>query len=362
MRRIVGYDVARAFAIAGMVVVNFKVAMGASERGPGWLQTAAGLLEGRAAATFVVLAGVGASLMTARARREGDLLALDSARKTIIRRALFLLVVGYLFVPVWPPDILHYYAFYLGIGAFLLAASDRALWGWALLSAALFSFLYWFAGYWDQLDPVDLTYDGFWTPVGLVRNLVFNGWHPILPWVAFYLGGMWLGRREMGDPRLRRRILVVAVLVAVAAEVVAAFNPIEYGVVVKAPDRLGVSTGLRALLSAEALPPGPVFLLAAGGTAIALVMLCVEAGLRRPDILPVRWAAVTGRMALTIYFAHVLVGMGTLEAMGKLGSEPLWFALASAGVFVAAAVLFAVVWGRYLGRGPVERLMRRLAG
>jgi uncharacterized membrane protein len=61
--RIIGYDVARALAIFGMVVVNFKVVMAASEADPGWLASLVGLLEGRAAATFVILAGVGLSLL-----------------------------------------------------------------------------------------------------------------------------------------------------------------------------------------------------------------------------------------------------------------------------------------------------------
>ena len=200
------------------------------------------------------------------------------ARRRLLRRAAFLLVAGYLFVLIWPADILHYYAFYIGIGAFLLAASDRALWLWALLAAALFSGLATFAGYWDQLDPIDLSYEGFWTPVGLVRNLLFNGWHPVMPWIGFYLVGMWLGRRDVRVAATRWRIIGVAALVAAAAEVVAAFNPIEFDIVVKGPSSLGLVAGNRALLAADPLPPGPVFLAAAGGTAVVLILLCVGAG------------------------------------------------------------------------------------
>ena len=70
----------------------------------------------------------------------------------------------------------------------------------------------------------------------------------------------------------------------------------------------------------------------------------------------------TGQLALTIYFAHVVVGMGTLESMGRLGSQTLVFALAAAGVFLLAAVVFAGLWRRRFRRGPVEWLMRKLAG
>lgn len=197
-RRIHGFDVARALAVGGMVVVNFKVVMGADDGDPSWLRTAAGLLDGRAAAMFVILAGVGASLMTARARAERDLRAVTSARDLLLRRALFLLVVGYLFIPIWPADILHYYALYIAIGALLLRAPSSVLWALAGAAAAGFVGLYLIADYWLELDVIHLAYDGFWTPVGLVRNLLFNGWHPVLPWVAFYLSGMWLGRQDVG--------------------------------------------------------------------------------------------------------------------------------------------------------------------
>jgi len=362
MTRIIGYDLARGVAIAGMVVVNFKVVMFSELRGADWLRTLTGLLDGRAAAMFVILAGVGASLMTARVRREGDLIGLAEARTRLLCRAVFLLIVGYLFVPIWPADILHYYAFYIGIGAFLLAASDRVLWLWGLLAVALFVGLYSFAGYWDQLDPIDLSYAGFWTPVGLVRNLLFNGWHPVLPWVGFYLLGMWLGRRDVRDAATRWRIIGVAAVLAAGAEVVAAFNPIVFDIVAKDSNTLGVVAGKEALLAAEPIPPGPIYLLAAGGTAVVVIMLFVGAGLRWSEARPVRWGTVTGEMALTIYFGHVLVGMGTLEAMGRLGSQTLVLSLAAAAVFMVVAVAFAVVWRRFHRRGPIEWLMRFLSG
>ncbi len=37
MQRIPGFDIARAFAVLGMVIVNFKVVMNAESNGPPWL-------------------------------------------------------------------------------------------------------------------------------------------------------------------------------------------------------------------------------------------------------------------------------------------------------------------------------------
>lgn len=59
--RLEGLDLARYFAFVGMVIVNFKITMGA-EGEIGVLNLLTTALEGRAAATFVVLAGIGLGL------------------------------------------------------------------------------------------------------------------------------------------------------------------------------------------------------------------------------------------------------------------------------------------------------------
>jgi uncharacterized protein len=61
-KRIIGIDVARAFAVIGMIIVNFRIVFG--EQGEGWLKGVAQLFDGKAAATFVVLAGIGLALMS----------------------------------------------------------------------------------------------------------------------------------------------------------------------------------------------------------------------------------------------------------------------------------------------------------
>ena len=60
--RIIGIDISRALAIIGMIIVNFKIVIG--EKGLSWVKLFACTIEGKAAATFVILAGVGLALMT----------------------------------------------------------------------------------------------------------------------------------------------------------------------------------------------------------------------------------------------------------------------------------------------------------
>ena len=59
--RIAGFDLARAFALLGMVCVNFRYLMDTDEYESIWLLRLSDWLDGRPAVTFVILAGIGLS-------------------------------------------------------------------------------------------------------------------------------------------------------------------------------------------------------------------------------------------------------------------------------------------------------------
>src|SRR5262249_48919426 len=123
--RIAGYDIARSFALLGMIVVHFSLVMTADRSSPGWLVSILGFLDGRAAATFVILAGVGVTLRSQRAAANADPHAIAHVQRTLICRGLFLLVVGFLNLRIWPGDILRVYGVSLLLAARLANASNR---------------------------------------------------------------------------------------------------------------------------------------------------------------------------------------------------------------------------------------------
>jgi len=352
--RIEGYDVARALAIFGMIVVNFKVVMGSSAAGPGWLVALAGLFEGRAAALFVMLAGVGLTLLSRRALLSGAAPDQRQARQRIVRRALVLLLAGLLLEPIWPADILHFYGLYLAVGAAMLFVSDR----WLLLAAGLlvagFVGLFGLFDYSAGWNWATLEYSGFWTARGLARSLLFNGFHPLFPWCAFLLFGMWLGRREVGDQRWRRRMLRGAILTLLLVEAGAALG------------RAALAAGLisplaGALFSRGPMPPTPFYVLSAGSSALIVLLLALELSGRAGGRGWWRALVATGQMALTLYIAHILLGMGLIEALGWLdGGRSLSLTLLYALGFYAAAIVVAVSWRRRFQRGPCEALVHWL--
>ncbi|MFT7463065.1 MAG: hypothetical protein ACI9EF_001407 [Pseudohongiellaceae bacterium] len=353
--RVVGFDIARALAVFGMVVVNFKVVMDAESAGPGWLVWAAGLLDGRAAATFVVLAGVGISLMSFRSRETGDRATIARDRGILLRRAVFLFVVGLAYTPIWPADILHFYGVYIAAAALFLTATTRRLWGGATALVLLFMALLLSLNYETGWDLDTLTYHGLWTPLGMFRHLFFNGFHPFVPWFAFMLVGMALGRIDLTDATMRARVLRVSISAAVLAETVSW----GLGRLVGAAD-LSRQDGadLMSVLGTGPMPPVILYMVAAGGTAVTAVVACVWLGTRYHDSAWIKPLVATGQLALTLYVAHVVVGMGALEAVGLLEHQPLSFSLLAATVFCVLGVAFATTWTRRFRRGPLEWVMR----
>lgn len=345
-RRLEGLDLARFLALVGMVVVNFKIAMGVPDQSTGWAVALGGGLEGRAAATFVVLAGIGLGL--AYLRHAGRSLV-----AVTLKRAAFLMVIGLLNSLIFEADILHYYAVYFALGVFCLPLSRR--WLAALITALIIGFLVLvFALDYDAgWNWQTLTYSGFWTPEGFVRNLLFNGWHPVIPWLAFLIFGVLLAKSELSKPRTQHVLIGGGIAVWLAAEILFwALQPVFTGELLELVELVGTSP----------VPPAPLYMMAGGGFASAVVGLCLvlAAPLKRIGVLDALVPA--GRQTLTLYIAHILLGMGTLEALGMLGGQSAEAALIAALLFSLLATLFAWLWARRWKRGPMEMLMRRVAG
>ncbi len=88
-QRIPGYDIARALAIFLMVIENYSCFMGCWGIGPGWLSWLVEALSGRAAPLFVVLAGVGMSLMARQVSFSGNRSEKLVVRSRLWKRAVF---------------------------------------------------------------------------------------------------------------------------------------------------------------------------------------------------------------------------------------------------------------------------------
>jgi len=338
-----------------MVLVNFSLAIAGMGGEPEWKLALVHAMSGRAAATFVVLAGIGVALGSRRARSSADPDVRFAARGKLLRRAAFLWVVGLAFAPIWPPDILHYYGVYLGVAAALLFRPSGELFAWAAVTTLASLPLILLLDYETGWNFETLEYLDFWTPGGFLRNLLFNGFHPVVPWVAFLLLGMGLGRLDWSSPDLRRRLLIGAAAVAVVAEGLSA-------VLVPLADRWDPSGDLAALVGREPMPALPLYMLQGSSEALCAIVLSVSIARSFPPSRLVRAVIAVGRMALTAYIAHVVVGILPIVASGWASPGDLVAPFTATVAFAAVFLVFAPAWLSRRERGPVEAWMRRLAG
>jgi len=355
--RIEGLDLARAFAIIGMIIVNFKVAFNA-KLGYSSLINFIDLFDGKAAALFIILAGVGISLMTNSARINKNKEKLKSLKNKLLKRALFLFVIGIAYMPLWNADILHYYGFYILFAIIMIKASNRLLW---ILSTVLiliypllvFTFNYETAWDWKLLEYID-----FWTIKGFIRNLVFNGFHPLIPWLAFLLIGMWLGRQDLKNKVIRKKIALYSLVVFTIAQITSVVLVNYFSNVLTDWN----SEDIFALFGTAPMPPMPFYFIV--GTSFGILMIILSIYLAEWFAEKVWMVALinTGRIALSMYFAHVVLGMGVIMIFtGEYVTWNILYSLTHAIIFCFLTVLFANYWLEKRQHGPLEWIMRKIS-
>ncbi len=357
-QRVIGFDFARAIAIFGMVIVNFKIAMGA-EKGNGALLWFSKLFEGRASALFVVLAGIGLTFLTSKARLSGDHLLIRQSRFSVVKRGLILVVIGLAYTPIWEADILHFYGFYFLIGAVVFTLNDRKLLSVGVAFMLLFPVMMFVFDYEKGWNWDTLSYQNFWTVDGMIRHILFNGFHPVVPWCAFLILGMWLGRLDLHNLKLRKKLIFIFFIIWVAVEGLSFLLRFLFE---SSHDFELTTEEIRFLFSTSIIPPLPQYLVAAGSLAVLVILLSLYLTEHFPRSFLVRCLFKTGQLSLSLYVAHVIIGMGTLEGLGRLENQTIEFSLFCTLLFCLFATAFSVIWLKFFKAGPLEWLFRKIAG
>ena len=346
--RLIGLDAARYFAFVGMVLVNFDVVMSMTyvvQSNGGFAHIAIEQLRGRASATFVVLAGIGLGL--SGFKRESQTVTITT------KRAIFLLILGLLNMSIFEGDILHYYAFYFLFGAFLLPCSNRVLIAIiGLLNIASLAMTL-FIDYESGWNFEELTYSGFWTLDGFIRNLFFNGFHPIFPWLGFFLLGIVLSRTLLNDRKVQIKLIIWGLAAVVCSEMM---GFILSGYVIPADSEM------QFLATTDSMPPLPFYFFAASGAALLVIGVCLLLSESFRGTRMFSFISPAGRQTLTLYILHIVIGMGFIDALGLTGRQTSSQAFVAAIIFCVLATIFAFTWSKWFGRGLAESFMRKLTG
>ena len=112
------------------------------------------------------------------------------------------------------------------------------------------------------------------------------------------------------------------------------------------------------------MPPLPVYMFNGIAFSIAIISVCIRVGKRFPTNKVLLALSKTGQLALTFYVAHVVIGMGIIEAINpsQMGQYQIGFSIAYALAFSLLCVLFANYWLIKRKHGPLEWLMKKIVG
>ena len=357
-QRIIGFDLARAYAIFGMFIVNFNFSFGSIMAPTDTVGSFLNVFTGNSTAIFIICAGMGVSLMTNKNTYSKEEKA--KLKSIILKRSWFLFALGLLLYNWWSGDILHFYGGYMHFAAFLLFVPKRYYLVAAIFAIFIFHILL-------SIIPIDTGWDfstfyykDFWTPIGFLRNTLYNGWNSMFPWLSYFLIGMWLGRLNWYDRIIKRNIFIIGLVVFIIIQSLRLmvrhhfFNPFwsDY-------------------IMAEYFPPYLPFVLVTIAFAFMVISICMVFGEKFSNNKLILALQKTGQMTLSHYVIHLTIGMILLAFLtgkhytGLLEDEKPTasiYILIYSVVFYIFSFVFSIFWSRKFKNGPLETVMRKISG
>jgi uncharacterized membrane protein len=369
--RLTGIDAARGIALIGMMSVhNINPENADGDRTLAWV-----LSDGKSAALFALLAGVGVAFASGGRRRVQGRLWLANSASLVVRAAL-IGTVGLLLGLVVPRDyaavILPYYALLFVLAIPLLPLSIRSLLVIAtVITVSLPIISHLVRSHLAPSDTINLTFaDLFGHPLHVLAELSLTGIYPALPWTAYLCVGLAVGRSLLTS---RRTLLIItgaglgliAVAVTVswvlldvvggradlAAVALRSMTPSQFrDLLLLGPDGTTPTDTWWWLATMSPHSTTPLDLTYTIGVGLAVLGVCLLIGRTTTALL--RPLAAAGSMTLTLYSLHVLMLSSPFVPGGVSGFL----------IQTATAVAFALLWSRYHARGPLEDIVARLTG
>lgn len=345
--RVDGVDAARGIALIGMFVAHLApadVPVDAAEL--------IALADERPRLLFALTAGIGLGLLTGATRPVVERAARWALRRQIAIRALLLIALGLIVVAVFAPlvfVILDVYGVAFLLMLPLLFLPGRVAVG---LGAVLLTMTPAIATIAER-DPETVALAD--QPLGLLVEWFLVGAYPVIIWVPVMLIGLGLARLDVAAPRVVAATALAGTLVASVA------LPLSHALPDPRNPALDPSTAAWAA-------PLRASLETLGNTAVGLVIVAAAVTLTtlaRPQVRRVAGVLLSpivamGAMPLTIYTAHlVIISFGKYRRPDGVISDDSWPLLIGLTI---GSMVFAWLWRRYIGRGPLEQVLRWASG
>lgn len=358
-RRLVALDVIRGLALIGVVAMNY---VGALIR-PGldrgfWgrvFDPYTGPLSTRFAAAFVLVAGVGITLLTDRARTSDDRDEISRARLRLARRGLLLYLVGYVLDFTWPGTILFFYGAYFLLATLLFRLATRWLVVIGVAAGVIASTVStWVEWRRDRFERVDwLGFARIESIQDLMVRTFLDYTHPVLPWIAFLCAGLIIGRHLTNLAEWRWKVATIAASIVIAIYGVATVLDLT-------SSRDGVI--VHHLTSLQTYDRGLLYLGSTLGIAVVAFTVISAIVEKWPTASLTVHLQRAGQLSLSLYLLHVLVFTIAVDWFGWIGGGSLSTALWFAGGFWIGGITVASWWHHRVGRGPAEVVYRVFGG
>jgi len=330
VERITGVDAARGLAVLGMVTAHVGPSSEVFWSPAGWLAVA----DGRSAATFALLAGVSAALLSGGPDPVVGTRLVQSRTRILVRAALLFVLGGLVTMLGTPVAVIlgHYALYFAVVVAFLRARPRELLWaaaGFAVLGPPIcFTIAATLAE--EQVRPT------------MLADLVVGPYYPAGIWMAYVFTGLAVGRLDLRSRDVRLRLAGAGAGLAIVGYLGSRVALAAYA---------GAPESTLQLLRAG--PHDDTAFEVVGNTGVALVVLAVllVAAERWPRALfPL---VATGALALTVYVGHIVV-------IALLGDDVVWHATAGTwAAFLVVILVAASLWRAFVGRGQV--ILERIA-
>ncbi|WP_267423889.1 MULTISPECIES: heparan-alpha-glucosaminide N-acetyltransferase domain-containing protein [unclassified Curtobacterium] len=345
--RLSGVDVARAVALLGMMAAH----VGGITDHLDWSDPSSwsAVVNGRSSSLFAVLAGVSVGLVSGRTSPPGPP-EIGRVRARLGIRAVLIVMIGVALMLLGTPV----YVILPTYGVLFLLVLPALRWPrWAVFSAAgacaLLS-----APFAVAIAPLFAGTSSFEQELGLV--------YPVVTFLTYVLVGLGVARSGLEARSTQVALLASGVVVATTAYVVGVVSaPISADAGNAFPGVPYVPRGstagqavVQVFLSPRDHSSSIVDVVGTVGVALAVIGLCsllVDGRARIVQRIAFPLVAI-GSMPLSIYALHLVV-IAAVPGLPRGLATWWWFAV--------GAAVFAMLWQRFLGRGPLERLIAHIA-
>jgi uncharacterized membrane protein YeiB len=362
-QRIIGFDLARAYAIFGMYIVNFVFCYGKFST-----ETLLGkfinLFIGNSTSIFIICAGMGVILF---ANSYSESIEDRRILKSILmKRSWFLFALGILLYSWWPGDILHFYGGYMHLAVFILFIPKPFNLWIALAFILVYNILQFFIPIFTSWNLQTTKYADFWTPIGFIRNTIYNGWNSIFPWFAYFSIGMYLGKLNWQDKRVWKKLLLIGICLIIVFKALRLYILFDF----ENPLRHQFYVDSWFYLMEDYFPVNIPFMMITIGWALFVISVCMFLGDKFSSSKLVNLLAQTGKMTLSLYVFHITIGMMLLSVITSKKytgfpqtEEPVHsqFLLLYAFLLFLLSIGLSYVWNKKFKYGPIEMLMRKLS-